>query len=127
MPEEKRKILVIDDADTFLELVKGSLCDFFEIYMEKDVLSAALRIEETRPDLIITDINMPGMDGIDFVKKLQKDPEKRRIPVIVITASDYNKLSENLLRNQPNVFAFLSKMVPMDALREKIGSILKDR
>jgi len=127
MPLEKRKLLVIDDADSFLELVKVSLGEFFEVYEEKEVLNAFSKIDEIHPDLILTDINMPGMDGIELIKELQKDTQKKRIPVIVISASDYNKVSENLLRNQPNVFAFLSKMVPMDALREKIDSILKNR
>jgi two-component system, chemotaxis family, chemotaxis protein CheY len=81
------KILIVeDDADsremlTFLLSGRG-----FEVICAEDGKEALERIEEEPPGLIITDISMPVMDGIEMIEKLREHSEWREIPVLVMSA-----------------------------------------
>lgn len=88
--EEKsvRKVLVVDDEESVRLVVQSCLEDL----AGWEVLAAAsgsdgleLAIDE-RPDAIILDVMMPGMDGLTFLKKMQDHPELQDIPTILLTA-----------------------------------------
>ncbi len=93
-----KKILVIDDDMTFVASMKASLDP------EKYVVSSAgngeeglARIEEERPDLILLDIMMPKMDGIEFLKKLNEKYGAGKIPVLITSnISTLDKISEGV-------------------------------
>jgi len=70
------------------------------------------------------DINMPDINGIDLSNMLLKDKETKKIPIIILTSTEYNKTSENILRGQPNIYFFLSKLLPIETIKEKINHIL---
>jgi DNA-binding response OmpR family regulator len=68
----KKIILVVDDSSTVLTSVKGMLSDTYEIHTAVDAKQAELALGVVRPDLMLLDIDMPGADGISFLKKLKK-------------------------------------------------------
>ncbi len=84
-----KKILVVDDDDVFLRLVETILeAENYQIITAlngKEGLKLAI---EEKPDLIITDLQMPEMDGITFVKKLKSQLSTRIIPTIMLTIRD---------------------------------------
>lgn len=84
MKEEKKKIMVVDDEDHIRELVKDILDPEYEIIQSEDGLDAIEKIKSGIPDMIITDINMPRMDGVELLKHLKENDVTRFIPVIFL-------------------------------------------
>ncbi|BAI80668.1 two-component system, chemotaxis family, response regulator CheY [Deferribacter desulfuricans SSM1] len=81
-----KKILVIDDAVTMRQLVSATLKSAgFDVVDASNGKEALMKLEKDRFNLIITDLNMPIMDGITFIKEVKKNPKYRLIPIIMLT------------------------------------------
>ncbi len=82
------KILLIDDEAGFTELVKMNLekNGEFEVEIQNDSTKAQKTALSFRPDLILLDIVMPGMDGGDVQAQFQSDPFLSKVPIIMLTA-----------------------------------------
>lgn len=97
--EEKRggrfKILCVDDSPVSLNLTKRTLeVGGYEVIAAQDGPEGLAKAKSERPDAIILDIDMPGMDGFEVCKKLKEEPTTREIPVIMLTATQEKKLTE---------------------------------
>ncbi|MBI4349835.1 MAG: response regulator [Elusimicrobia bacterium] len=121
---DKKRILVVDDASSFLDLALEVFGGDYLVDTAPDGETGLKKALETVPDLILLDVNMPGMTGIEFARKLTANPGTARIPIIVITASDYNSLTQRLLQNEHNVKYFLTKLSPVETLKEKVLAVL---
>ncbi len=120
MTENKIKVLVVDDNPTFADLIKEAFEGEFEITAYQDGARGIAWAKTGAPDIILLDVNMPGMSGIEVVKKLLDCPETRRIPVLVLSATDYNTGTESLFRKEKNVKGFMTKLAPIDAIKESL-------
>jgi len=82
----KKKILIIDDFATTRFVLKTSLQNDYEV-IEASNGKAGLMIllKNTDVKLIVTDLNMPIMDGIEFTREVRKDPVINHIPIIMVT------------------------------------------
>ncbi|MBD3321518.1 MAG: response regulator [Chitinivibrionales bacterium] len=86
MPDTaKFTILVVDDAEENIDVLLELLGDDYDVSVAMDGETALEDISETRPDLILLDIMMPGMDGFEVCRRLKADPETSSIPIIFIT------------------------------------------
>jgi phosphate regulon transcriptional regulator PhoB len=84
---KKATILVIDDEKDLIELVRYNLeKDGFDVIAATDGQSGLEVVKKHRPDLVVLDLMMPGMDGLQICKQLRSDPRMGRIPVIMLTA-----------------------------------------
>jgi len=89
LPEEKKHILLVEDSHFFRRLVKGYLeSDLYTVTMAEHGEEALGCMEKGNFDLIISDLNMPVMDGWTFLKKVRKEKRYRNIPAIALTALD---------------------------------------
>ncbi len=80
-----KKILIIDDEENIRLLYKEELQDEgYEVHVAATAEEGMKQIEKIEPDLITLDIKMPGMDGIEFMRKLKED--KSEIPVVLCSA-----------------------------------------
>lgn len=83
------RILVLDDAKFVRELLRLHLSNAgYEVMAAEDAIVGGRMLLESRPDLIITDVQMPYMSGLDFIAALRADPEIPDIPVIFISSHD---------------------------------------
>ena len=85
MPEER--ILVVDDEEDILELVRFNLAK--EGYQVICATTGEKAVEITRselPDLVVLDLMLPGMDGLEVAKFLKNDPDTQNIPIVMLTA-----------------------------------------
>lgn len=83
-----KKILCVDDAPDMLKLLARMLeMRGYEVAMATNGLEAIKKAKTWQPDLIITDIIMPYMDGLDAITAIRKNPQTAKIPIIVFTAS----------------------------------------
>ncbi|MGI5920705.1 MAG: response regulator [Syntrophomonadaceae bacterium] len=81
------RILVVDDETYIVELVKFNLeKEGFRVIVAYDGLSALDIVQEQRPDLIILDIMLPNIDGLEVCRHLKSDPNYHTIPIIMLTA-----------------------------------------
>ena len=83
--EEKSRILIVDDEKLVLMALCKILSTDYTIYTARDGLSALEMARTKKPDLILLDIIMPGIDGYDTLCTLKKEEETWRIPVIIIS------------------------------------------
>ena len=118
-----KRIMIIDDSVTSRMIIKK--CFMIAGYREADFIEAenglhALTIlEESSVDLIVTDLNMPKMDGNSLVKKLNAREESRQIPVLVITSLG-NEVTQNDLMKQ-GVIAVIKKPLCPESLSHILG------
>ena len=87
MNTTKPKILVVDDNRINTELVRFVLeADGMQIEAAYDAQEAAAKLLQFAPDLILMDIQMPGVDGLELTRRLRADPATRHIAVVAFTA-----------------------------------------
>jgi len=83
----KETILAVDDEEDILELVRFNLTrEGYEVMCATSGENALKTIKRKSPDLIVLDLMLPGMDGLDVAKVLKSDPNTMNIPIIMLTA-----------------------------------------
>lgn len=116
-------ILVVDDEPSFSAIVGEILRSFgYHVQQASSVEDAIEAIENLRPDLILTDIMMPGTDGLTFVRRLRDDPIWSSIPTIVLTAKAHPSEIETTMRSGAD--ACLIKPFSATDLRLTVKSFL---
>jgi DNA-binding response OmpR family regulator len=81
-------ILVVDDDPIMLELLRIHLTNAgYEVDIARDGLEAGYGLLRNRPDLIISDVNMPHLDGFEFIAAMRQEAQFRGIPVIFLTSA----------------------------------------
>lgn len=123
MGDEKQLIFIVDDSDTALTLGKNALQGFYRVLTFNSGLRLFKALEKMIPDLIILDMEMPEMSGLDIIKQLKNNHLTDRIPVIFLTARN-NDESEiegfNLGAND-----FLTKPLSVPRLRKRVEVCLQ--
>jgi CheY-like chemotaxis protein len=121
----QRKLLLVDDDPTTLRLYEMELKGWglpLEVLKASNGLEALLKIGEARPDLLITDLSMPGVDGFRMIRTLRADPTYGRMAIIVISGLDRQTIKSMGLPEDIPVF---TKPVPPAALREAIDVVVR--
>ncbi|NUP13190.1 MAG: sigma-54-dependent Fis family transcriptional regulator, partial [Polyangiaceae bacterium] len=109
----KQTVLVVDDeASARSGLAKLLQHEGFDAKMAVDGASALAVIEDSPPDLVITDLRMPGMDGIELVTKLRE--QLPALPVIVVTAHGDMNVAVQAMR--AGAVDFITKPIDFDVL-----------
>jgi DNA-binding response OmpR family regulator len=121
---KKIKLLLVDDEAEFLETLVDRL-DLRELktevaYNGKEALSA---VEEEEPDVIVLDVKMPGMDGIEVLKRMKK--AYPNVEVVILTGHA-NERDEQRAR-ELGAFDYLKKPVDLEALLGRIRGAFKQR
>ncbi|MBF0368736.1 MAG: diguanylate cyclase [Magnetococcales bacterium] len=83
------QILIVDDAPANIRFLGGILRDDYEILVATDGAKALAVAAEEKPDLILLDITMPGLDGYETCRRLKATPGIQNIPVVFVTALDH--------------------------------------
>lgn len=122
---EDMKILVVDDFTTMRRIIKNLLRDLgFSNTTEADDGTTALPLLKTGEyDFLITDWNMPGMQGIDLLKTVRDDPVTTDLPVLMVTAE--SKRDQIVEAAQAGVNGYIVKPFTAQTLKEKIEKIFE--
>jgi CheY-like chemotaxis protein len=82
-------VLVVDDDATIRELLRIHLSAAgYEVMLAENGIAAGYAVLRKRPDLVISDVNMPHMDGFEFVAAMRAEPSLTDIPVIFLTSEE---------------------------------------
>jgi CheY-like chemotaxis protein len=112
------KILVVDDDASLLDLLRMHLASAgYEVSTATDAISAGYQVLKDPPDLILSDVNMPHMDGFEFVAALRADRTLPQIPVIFLTSLEEGDQRAKEL----GAVGFLTKPVRADRLLEMVA------
>jgi two-component system, chemotaxis family, chemotaxis protein CheY len=111
-------ILVVDDDESIRELLRLHLASAgYEVHVAADAISAGYMVLRSAPDLIITDITMPHMDGFEFVAALKSDKSLPYIPVIFLTSVEDGDFRGKEL----GAVGYVTKPVRADRLLELVA------
>jgi CheY-like chemotaxis protein len=122
-PGSQTSVLVVDDEPDFCQVVKEILSiDGMLVSEAHSVVQALATLAHKAPDLVLTDVMMPDIDGLDLVRSLRSEPLWSGIPAVVVSARVLEEDREAALQAGAN--AFLPKPFTARELRETIRPLL---
>lgn len=122
-----KKVLVVDDNPVMVEIVKMALEGDFIVISASDGKEGIEMAKTQKPDVIIMDVMMPNISGIEMLRLLLSDEDTKNIPVIVFTASHFDPSTEMLFMVEKNVKAFLRKPCTVDTLKKEVNSAIESK
>jgi DNA-binding response OmpR family regulator len=124
--DDKIKVLALDDDPGMQNLLlKQLMANGLEVVVVRDGMEGLMRLESFTPDVIVCDIAMPGLNGLDFVKVIKGADETRSIPVIFLTSNnDPDSMIQGI-----NLGAryYVTKPFKVDQLVNKIRHVVAKR
>ena len=119
------KILIVDDFSTMRRIIKYLLRDlgFSNTFEADDGNTALPMLKNGDYDFVVTDWNMPGMQGIDLLKEIRKDQALCHIPVLMVTAEA--KREQIIEAAQSGVNGYIIKPFTAATLKEKLEKIFE--
>ncbi|AVJ57271.1 chemotaxis protein CheY [Idiomarina sp. OT37-5b] len=123
--DKNMKILVVDDFSTMRRIIKNLLRDlgFTNIQEADDGNTALPMLQQGDFDFVVTDWNMPGMQGIDLLKEIRKDDKLSHLPVLMVTAEA--KREQIIQAAQAGVNGYIVKPFTAATLKEKLDKIFE--
>lgn len=119
----ERRVLVVDDSELACNLVQEGLSALgFEVVTFTDPYLALEQVDLLQPDLVLTDLDMPGLDGAELCRRL-KDGPRGGVPVIILTANDADPLRVAGLKAGAD--DYVSKGASMEELAARVQSVLR--
>lgn len=118
------RLLVVDDEPNLLRAVAACLrAEGFDVVTARSGAEALLRVAEAVPDLVVSDIRMPGMDGYQLARQLRANSRTALTPVVFLTAKD--ETADRVEGFRSGVDAYLTKPFEPDELVAVIRNILE--
>ncbi|MFO0110161.1 MAG: PleD family two-component system response regulator [Alphaproteobacteria bacterium] len=117
-------ILVVDDVPANVKLLEAKLThEYYNVITAKDGYEALQQAREKKPDLILLDVMMPGMDGFEACRQMKKDPEISHIPVVMVTA--LTEPSDRVQGLESGADDFITKPINDMALFARVRSLVR--
>ncbi|GGW73762.1 chemotaxis response regulator CheY [Alteromonas halophila] len=123
--DKNMKILVVDDFSTMRRIIKNLLKDlgFSNIQEADDGNTALPMLQQGDFDFVVTDWNMPGMQGIDLLRAIRSDDKLKQLPVLMVTAEA--KKEQIVAAAQAGVNGYVVKPFTAATLKEKLDKIFE--
>ncbi|SER24834.1 two-component regulator propeller domain-containing protein [Pedobacter rhizosphaerae] len=118
-------ILIVDDNEEVLDYIQQIFKNTFKIYRAENGLYGLKVAQEFLPDIIISDVNMDGLNGIELCKAVKEDQALSHIPVILLTADPSNEM--RLMGLEAGAYDFIAKPFDKELFTAKINSVIKNR
>ncbi len=125
MPDLNMKILVVDDFSTMRRIVKNLLkqLGYVNIDEAEDGAQAYEKVKNGDYGFVVSDWNMPNMDGLDLVKSVRANPDIKDLPILMVTAeAEKDKVIAAI---QAGVSNYIVKPFTGDTLKEKMDKIIE--
>ncbi|MDX2088173.1 MAG: response regulator [Kofleriaceae bacterium] len=123
MSSAKHKILLIDDSEISLYFASATLTKAgYDVRTSSEVQDFQASLGDWRPDVILTDVTMPQMSGVDLCRLLKSSYETAHVPVVLFSALPPEELEE--LARECEADGFLSKSNGLEQLSEELGRLI---
>ena len=118
------KIMIVDDCQTTRRLLGHYLKSRgYSVVFAENGLDALQKLGADTVNLVMTDLNMPYMDGMEFIKTLRADPDLSEMPILMVTTENDEEERKKAYSNGAN--GYIVKPVTADAITKNIKSIIK--
>jgi len=118
------KVLVVDDEDNIIELIRlGLRYEGFQVEVASTGEQGITIAQRINPDLVILDLMMPGIDGLEVTRRLRNNPTTHDVPILMLTAKD--EVGDRILGLQTGADDYLTKPFDFYELLERIKAILR--
>lgn len=119
------KVLIVDDFSTMRRIIKNLLRDlgFTNTFEADDGHTALPMLKDGDFEFVVTDWNMPIMQGIDLLKEIRKDPKLKHLPVLMVTAEA--KREQIIEAAQAGVNGYIVKPFTAGTLKEKLDKVFQ--
>ncbi|GLS89447.1 response regulator [Psychromonas marina] len=123
--DRNMKVLIVDDFSTMRRIIKNLLRDlgFTNTFEADDGNTALPMLKDGGFDFVVTDWNMPIMQGIDLLKEIRKDPKLKHLPVLMVTAEA--KREQIIEAAQAGVNGYIVKPFTAGTLKEKLDKVFE--
>ena len=118
-------LLVVEDNEDIGQYISDSFCDEFHILMASNGLEGLMLSQEQIPDIIVSDVMMPKMDGVEMTRRLKEDIRTSHIPVILLTAKD--SMEDQQEGYESGADSYLTKPFTAKLLSSRIRNLLASR
>jgi len=124
LPSRRSRVLVVDDSESIRLLFQRLLVtEGHEVVSASDGLAALEAVSEHQPDVILLDVAMPSMDGLEVCRRLKADPATRLTPIVLVTGQA--ELSDRLRGLEAGADEILEKPVHPHELRARVRSLAR--
>src|SRR4029078_7706352 len=118
------RVLVVDDILANVRLLEAKLtAEYFEVHTAMNGVDALESVQRVRPDIVLLDVMMPGIDGIEVCRRIKSNPQTQHIPVIMVTALDQPE--DRVKGLEASADDFLTKPVNDLALFCRVKSLVR--
>lgn len=120
----QHKVLLIDDSDVTLQVVAEVLGRAgYDVRSSTQVVDFSTAFGEWRPDIILTDVNMPGISGVELCRRLKSSYDTAHVPVVLYSALGSEDLE--VLARECEADAFLSKSGELEELPKALEALIE--
>lgn len=124
-PPELKKVLIVDDEMALQTLIQDTLEGQYRLMSAYNGRKGIEMAEKVMPDLILMDVMMPDIGGYEAVKILRANEKTKHIPIIVMTAKNFDESMVGDIKSEVNVACFLQKPFRPKGLRDAIIAALE--
>lgn len=125
MAEEKTKILLAEDDLQLIDMYKKKFeLEGFEVLLAEDGEKTLTILEQEKPDIVLLDIMMPKVNGIEVLKQVRENPETKDLLVIMLTNLNNESTAEEIYKYGATEYIVKADMTPMQ-VADKVKEILK--
>lgn len=126
LSQSKGRILVVDDEDDILDLLDYNLRnEGYQVELARDGIEALEKAQVDTPDVIILDVMMPRMDGIEFCRTLRSHAVLRSVPVLMLTAKSEEE--DHVIGLDVGADIYLTKPISLPVLLSQTNALIRSR
>ena len=120
----QKRILIVDDEIFMIQLLKYNLHkNGYEVYSASNGTEAWKKLKSARIDLVITDLDMPQMDGYELCRKIHSNKNLQNVPVIIVTCKTQSYNKEKI--SECGIKEYITKPFNPSYLLKVVGEVLK--
>ena len=124
MMDSGKKVLIVDDEDDFLLMMRDALeIRGMKVAIADNAIEAGVEIARHPPDVILIDIKMPGIDGLEACEAIKRNPATRNLPILIISALSDEAIIKKAYKI--GVAGYFVKPINIEKIVNKLNEIFK--
>jgi two-component system alkaline phosphatase synthesis response regulator PhoP len=126
MPQSTKKILIIEDNESYITILDQKLSiEKFEVITARDGSEGIQKVTNNQPDIVLIDLLLPKMNGIEVIEKIRQTSVGKTLPLIILTnINPDDEIIEKITENKP-AYYLVKPEVTLDDIAEKIKNVLQ--
>lgn len=120
-----KRVIIVDDHDELRHYLKRQLSEYYKVSEAADGQTALKMIIDKVPDIVVSDVKMPGLDGLELLKRLKRNDQTAHIPVILL--SSLNEVADRMAGWNSGADGYIGKPFTLEELKTLIDNLIENR